>query len=73
MTELTEIDATHPPPASFPADKVYAGIAATLSLPSNSFWWSSLQAGVVQFVTQCDSCLLLPLLTSHRPWTHITV
>lgn len=27
-----------------------------LSLVTNNFWWSTLQADVVQFVTQCATC-----------------
>lgn len=34
---------------------VHSGIAATSSLISNNFWWSTLQAEVVQFFIQCAS------------------
>ncbi|KAL0147880.1 hypothetical protein M9458_056801, partial [Cirrhinus mrigala] len=63
----------------------HPGIAATLELTTNRFWWPSLSKDVTQFVRQCTTCnitktshqrpagLLQPLPVPQRPWSHIAV
>uniref|UniRef100_A0A8C2FK93 Gypsy retrotransposon integrase-like protein 1 n=1 Tax=Cyprinus carpio TaxID=7962 RepID=A0A8C2FK93_CYPCA len=63
----------------------HPGIAATIQLVSNRFWWASLQSDVIKFIHQCSVCntvksshlkpagLLQPLPVPQHPWSHIAV
>ncbi len=106
MTEITEAQATDPPPAETPPNRTYVpfalrqrviqgvhstlssghpGIAATVQLLTNRFWWSTLQADTITHIRKCPTCnvskpshqlpagLLQPLPIPQRPWSHITI
>ncbi len=106
MTEITEAQATDPPPAETPPNRTYVpfalrqrviqwvhstlssghpGIAATVQLLTNRFWWSTLQADTIIHIRRCPTCnvskpshqlpagLLQPLPIPQRPWSHIAI
>ncbi len=106
MTEITEAQATDPPPAETPPNRTYVplalrqrviqwvhstlssghpGIAATVQLLTNRFWWSTLQADTITHIRNCPTCnvskpshqlpagLLQPLPIPQRPWSHIAI
>ncbi len=63
----------------------HPGIAATLQLLNNHFWWPTLQAETITLIRNCSSCniaksshqlpagLLQPLPIPQRPWSHIAI
>ncbi len=63
----------------------HPGIAATVQLLTNRFWWSTLQADTITHIRQCPTCniakpshqlpagLLQPLPIPQRPWSHIAI
>ncbi len=63
----------------------HPGIAATLQLLSNRFWWSTLRTDTITFIQNCTVCntsksphqlpagLLQPLPIPQRPWSHIAI
>ncbi len=63
----------------------HPGIAATVQLLTNRFWWSTLQADTINHIRQCPTCnvakpshqlpagLLQPLPIPQRPWSHIAI
>ncbi len=63
----------------------HPGIAATIQLLTNRFWWSTLQADTINHIRQCPTCnvakpshqlpagLLQPLPIPQRPWSHIAI
>uniref|UniRef100_A0A673KGR5 Gypsy retrotransposon integrase-like protein 1 n=1 Tax=Sinocyclocheilus rhinocerous TaxID=307959 RepID=A0A673KGR5_9TELE len=63
----------------------HPGIAATLQLLNNRFWWPTLQAETIVFIRDCATCnitksphqlpagLLQPLPIPQRPWSHIAI
>ncbi len=97
MTEITEAQVTDPPKAETPRNLTYvpqvpsnpssghSGIAATLQLLNNKFWWSTLRTDTITFIQNCTICntsksphqlpagLLHPLPTPQRPWSHIAI
>ncbi len=77
MTEITEAQATDPPPAETPPNRTYVplalrqrviqwvdstlssghpGIAATVQLLTNRFWWPTLQADTITHIRKCSTC-----------------
>ncbi len=63
----------------------HPGIAATVQLLTNRFWWSTLQADTITHIRKCPTCnvskpshqlpagLLQPLPIPQRPWSHIAI
>uniref|UniRef100_A0A4W5K794 Gypsy retrotransposon integrase-like protein 1 n=1 Tax=Hucho hucho TaxID=62062 RepID=A0A4W5K794_9TELE len=63
----------------------HPGIAATVHLLQNSFWWPTLRADTIKFINECTTCntskhlrqlpsgLLQPLPVPHRPWSHLAI
>ncbi|KAG1925560.1 retrotransposable element [Pimephales promelas] len=63
----------------------HPGIAATIHLLQNSFWWPTLRADTIKFIYECVICntskhlrqlpsgLLQPLPVPHRPWSHLAL
>ncbi len=63
----------------------HPGIAATVQLLTNHFWWSTLQADTITYIRNCSTCnvskpshqlpagLLQPLPIPRRPWSHIAI
>ncbi len=63
----------------------HPGIAATLQLLNNKFWWSTLRIDTIAFIQNCTICntsksphqlpagLLHPLPIPQRPWSHIAI
>ncbi len=63
----------------------HPGIAATVQLLTNHFWWSTLQADTINHIRQCPTCnvskpshqlpagLLQHLPILQRPWSHIAI
>ncbi len=63
----------------------HPGIAATLQLLNNKFWWSTLRIDTITFIQNCTVCntsksphqlpagLLHPLPIPQRPWSHIAI
>ncbi len=77
VTEISEAQATDPPPAESPPNRTYVphalrhrviqlvhstpssghpGIAATIQLLTNRFWWSTLQADTIAHIRNCPTC-----------------
>ncbi len=63
----------------------HPGIAATIQLLTNRFWWPTLPADTIAHIRNCTTCnmsksshqlpagLLQPLPTPQRPWSHIAI
>ncbi len=63
----------------------HPGIAATLQLLNNKFWWSTLRTDTITFIQNCTICnttktphqlpagLLQPLPIPQRPWSHLAI
>ncbi len=63
----------------------HPGIAATLQLLNNKFWWSTLRTDTITFIQNCTVCntsksphqlpagLLQPLPIPQRPWSHLAI
>ncbi len=63
----------------------HPGIAATIQLLNNRFWWATLPADTIAHIRNCPTCnmsksshqlpagLLQPLPTPQRPWSHIAI
>ncbi len=63
----------------------HPGIAATIQLLTNCFWWSTLPADTITHIRNCPTCnmsksshqlpagLLQPLPIPQRPWSHIAI
>ncbi len=63
----------------------HPGIAATLHLLNNKFWWSTLRTDTITFIQNCTVCntsksphqlpagLLQPLPIPQRPWSHLAI
>ncbi len=55
----------------------HPGIAATVQLLTNHFWWSTLQADTITYIWNCSTCNVskpshqLPI--PRRPWSHIAI
>ncbi len=63
----------------------HPGIAATIQLLNNRFWWPSIPTDTITYIKNCETCnisksphqlsagLLHPLAIPQRPWSHIAI
>ncbi len=63
----------------------HPGIAATIQLLNNRFWWPSIPTDTITYIKNCETCnisksphqlpagLLHPLPIPQRPWSHIAI